>query len=120
MCAVIAAWMILLAIWFPTMRYELDSQVLAIRYGPLVNWRVPLREIRGAEIKDLTLSVLAATRLPGIALLTVFYQGTGNIRMCATRAAKQVIVLDAGRHLYGVTPAEAVEFLAAIRARAHG
>jgi len=119
-CAGIATWMVLLAAWFPTMRYELDSQVLVIHYGPIINWRVPLREVKSVTVSDLNLSVLAATRLPGIALLTVFYTGTGNVRMCATRAAKQIIVIDAGRHLYGVTPAEADEFVAAIRARAHG
>ena len=120
LCGAIAVWLLLLAYWFPTMRYELDQQAVTISFGRVIHWRIPLREIRKVEVKDLTLSVWAATRLPGIALFPVYYSNVGAVRMCATRAAKQIVLIRTASAVYGVTPEEQDEFTRALQARAHG
>src|SRR5205807_1670460 len=102
----IAVWLLLLAYWFPTMRYELDRQALTLVFGPIIHWRIPLREIRQVELKDLTMSIWAATRLPGIALFTVYYSNVGLVRMCATRASKRIVLTRTAKATYGVTPDE--------------
>ena len=116
----VAVWLLLLAHWFPTMRYELDHQAVTLIYGPIVRWRVPLREIRRVELKDLSLSMWAATRLPGIALFGVYYSDLGTVRMCATRASKGIVLIETADARYGVTPADPEGFTSALRARAHG
>ena len=116
----IAVWLLLLAYWFPTMRYELDRQALTLVFGPIIHWRIPLREVRQVELKDLTMSIWAATRLPGIALFTVYYSNVGLVRMCATRASKRIVLIRTAKATYGVTPDEEDEFTHALQARAHG
>jgi hypothetical protein len=116
----VAVWLLLLAYWFPTMRYELDHQALTLIYGPVVHWRIPLREIRGVELKDLSMSIWAATRLPGIALFSVYYSDVGTVRMCATRAAKGIVLIETAKATYGVTPEDPEDFTQALTARAHG
>jgi hypothetical protein len=116
----IAVWMLLLAYWLPTMRYELDQQALTVVFGPVLRWRIPLREIRGVELKDLTLSIWAATRLPGIAVFSVYYGNVGVVRMCATRASKRIVLIHTAKATYGLTPDEQEEFTRALQARAHG
>ena len=119
-CGAMAVWLLLLAYWFPTMRYELDHQAVTLIYGPIVHWRIPLREIRAVELKDLAMSLWLATRLPGIALFSVHYAGVGVVRMCATRATKGIVLIETTAGTYGVSPEDAQEFLSALKARAHG
>jgi len=111
---------LLLAYWFPTMRYELGQQALTLIFGPILRWRIPLREIKEVEVKDLTLSIWAATRLPGIALFSIYYSNVGIVRMCATRASKRIVLIRTANATYGVTPEEQDEFTLALQARAHG
>ena len=40
--------------------------------------------------------------------------------MCATRAAKQIVLIRTASAVYGVTPEEQDEFTRALQARAHG
>jgi len=120
LCGLGAVWLLLLAFWFPTMRYELDRQAVTLIYGPILRWRIPLREIRRVELKDLAMSVWVATRLPGIALFSVHYADVGVVRMCATRASKGIVLIETTGATYGVTPEDAEEFRQALQARAHG
>ena len=46
-----------LAIWFPTMRYELDVDALTLRYGPVLTYQIPLNEVQSVERRDLRISI---------------------------------------------------------------
>ena len=115
---VVAVWFVLLAIWFPSMRYELQDGELLIAYGPVVQWRIPYRAIRGTRWQDLRLNLLASHRLPGFALFGVMYGGdVGVVRMCASRSLHHILLIETDHGLYGVTPADEEGFLAALKAR---
>ena len=106
-----------LAALFPTMRYELDADALTLRYGPVLRYRIPYSEIQGMQRRDLSVPVWSSMRLPGLALFVVPYNDVGPVRMCATRAAKDILLIRTTRATYGLTPAEERLFLDAIMAR---
>lgn len=108
---------LVLAVWFPTMRYELGPETLTLRYGPVLSYRIPLSEIEIIRRRNLSVSLWSSLRFPGIALFTVPYTDVGNVKMCATAAADRILLIETGREKYGVTPAEEEAFVAALQAR---
>src|SRR5207302_1727995 len=97
---------------------ELTEEFFA---GPVVHWRIPYRAIRGTRWQDLRLNLLASHRLPGFALFGVMYGGdVGVVRMCASRSLHHILLIETDHGLYGVTPADAEGFLAALQARIRG
>ena len=108
---------LMLAALFPTMRYELDADALTLRYGPVLRYRIPYAEIQGIQRRDLSIPVWSSLRLPGIALFVVPYNDVGPVRMCATRAAKNVLLIRTARATYGLTPADEPRFLDTLMAR---
>jgi len=111
---------LMLAFWFPTMRYELDQDQLALRYGPVLAYRIPLREIRTIRRRNLNMTIWSSVRFPGIALFKIPYGDVGDVRMCATAALNNILLIETGREKYGLTPADEETFVAAIRARMEG
>jgi len=108
---------LVLAALFPTMRYELDADALTLRYGPVLHYRIPYAEIQGIQRRDLSIPVWSSLRLPGLALFVVPYNDVGPVRMCATRAAKDVLLIRTERATYGLTPADERLFLDSLMAR---
>jgi hypothetical protein len=108
---------LVLAAWFPTMRYELGPEVLALRYGPLLTYRIPLHEIETIRRRNLSVSLWSSVRFPGIALFTVPYSDVGNVKMCATAAADRILLVETAGEKYGLTPADEEAFVAALQAR---
>jgi hypothetical protein len=106
-----------LAFWFPTMRYELDAGALTLRYGPVLTYRIPLDEVQKIERRDLRISIWSSVRLPGVALFGVPYRGMGEVKMCATAAAKDILLIQAAGEMYGLTPADEAGLVAALDAR---
>ena len=106
-----------LAIWFPTMRYELDAGTLALRYGPVLSYRISLDEVQSMERRDLPISLWSSVRLPGLALFAVPYRGMGQVKMCATAASRDILLIEAAGERYGITPADEAGLLAALEAR---
>ena len=106
-----------LAIWFPTMRYELDSQALTLRYGPVLTYRIPLDAVQTIERRNLRISIWSSVRLPGVALFGVPYRGEGEVKMCASAAARGILLIEAAGERYGITPADEVGLWAALEAR---
>jgi len=106
-----------LAVWFPTMRYELDAHTLTLRYGPVLTYRIPLGEIQTIRKRDLSISLWSSMRFPGIALFTVPYTDVGNVKMCATAAATGILLVETAKDKYGLTPADEEDFVAALQAR---
>jgi hypothetical protein len=106
-----------LAIWFPTMRYELDVDALTLRYGPVLTYQIPLNEVQSVERRDLRISIWSSVRLPGVALFGVPYRGLGEVKMCASAAARGILLIEAAGERYGIAPADEAGFLAALEAR---
>jgi hypothetical protein len=108
---------LLLALWFPTMRYELDDSALILRYGPILRYYIPLGQISGLRRRNLSLTMWSSLRLPGFALFTANYSDVGNVKMCATAALTQILLIETDQGLYGITPADEAAFVAAVKAR---
>jgi PH (Pleckstrin Homology) domain-containing protein len=108
---------LVLAALFPTMRYELDAEALTLRYGPVLRYRIPYDQIQGIQKRDLSVPVWSSLRLPGLALFVVPYNDVGPVRMCATRAATDVLLIRTSRATYGLTPADERGFLDSLMAR---
>ena len=106
----------MLALWFPTMRYELDQSELILRYGPLLTYRIPLGDIRTIRCRNLSLTIWSSIRFPGIALFTVPYADVGNVKMCATAALNNILLVETEKEKFGLTPADEEAFVAAVRA----
>jgi len=113
---VIAVPFLVLAWWFPTIRYTLTSSELGLHYGPF-NYTVKLSEIERVSKQNLAISLWSSVRLPGFAMFTVPYSDVGNVFMCATRSAKDIILIVTAERKYGVTPADEDEFLGELRQR---
>ena len=108
---------VVLAAWYPTMRYELGSETLTLRYGPVLTYRIPLVEIETIRRRNLSVSLWSSVRFPGIALFTVPYSDVGNVKMCATAAADRILLIETATQKYGLTPADEEGFVAALQAR---
>ena len=109
-----------LAFWFPTMRYELDEEQLTLRYGPVLNYRIPLSEIRTIRRRNLSLTTWSTMRFPGIALFGVPYADVGNVKMCATAALNNILLIETEKEKYGLTPANEEAFVVALQAQMEG
>jgi len=119
-CIPIALAFLILAFWFPTMRYELDQEQLTLHYGPVLTYRIPLREIRSIRRRNLSLTIWSTVRFPGIALFTVPYADVGNVKMCATAALNNILLIETRKEKYGLTPADEEAFVAALQAQMEG
>jgi len=102
------------------MRYELDQDQLTLRYGPVIKYRIPLKEIRSIRRRNLSMTIWSTVRFPGIALFTVPYADVGNVKMCATSALNNILLIETGKEKYGLTPADEETFVAALRAQMEG
>lgn len=95
----------------PRMRYELAPQELVLRCGPLFRYRIPYAEISDVRRTTLTPTLWSSMRMPGLALGGVLYADVGTVRMCATRMARDILLIAAGGKLYGITPADEERFV---------
>jgi predicted lysophospholipase L1 biosynthesis ABC-type transport system permease subunit len=116
-CIPVAVAFLVLAFWFPTMRYELDQNQITLRYGPVLAYRIPLGDIRTIRRRNLSLTIWSTIRFPGVALFTVPYADVGNVKMCATAALNNILLIETDKEKYGLTPANEDQFVAALRTR---
>lgn len=119
-CSLVAFAFLALAFWFPTMRYELDDDELTVRYGPVLKYKISLREIRTIRSRNLSLTIWSAIRFPGIALFGVPYGDVGNVKMCATAALNGILLIETEKEKFGLTPANEAAFVAALQAQMEG
>jgi hypothetical protein len=117
LCGLCALLFLSLAVWFPTMYYELTDDTLVMRYGPLLHYHIPLRNVLTVGRRDLRMSLWSSLRLPGIALFGAPYRGLGRVYMCATAAAHGIVLIETARAKYGLTPADEAEFMAEMEER---
>lgn len=104
-----------LALWFPSMRYELRGNILRLRYGPVLDYQIPLSEIKSVKRCDLGLTIWSSIRFPGIALFRVPTGNMGEVRMCSTAAMKNILLIETGSAKYGITPNEEGQFIADLK-----
>jgi hypothetical protein len=111
--------LLLLAWYFPTLRYWLGRKELVLFFGPIMYDRVPLDAIQSIRKRNLKPTTLMPTslRFPGLALLYVDYIEFGSIRMSATSSAKQILLIDIGHRRYVNTPEDEMGLVQAIRER---
>jgi hypothetical protein len=119
-CSLVALAFLALAFWFPTMRYELDKEELTLRYGPVLHYRIRLREICTIRRRNLSLTIWSTLRFPGIALFAVPYADVGNVKMCATAALNNILLIETEKEKFGLTPADEEAFVAALQAQMEG
>ena len=99
----------------PTMKYVIDSSRLILRCGPF-HWEITLADIHAIVERNLSwLPWSEGWKLPGYALFKIEYGDVGQVRMCATRLTKRILVIKAGNELWGVTPADVEGFVEALR-----
>jgi len=110
---------LIILVSLPFMKYELDDENLVMKCG-LLRYAVPLASIKRITKRDLEISLWSSFRLPGLALFTVLYADMGKVKMCATSASKDIILIETDNGLYGITPANEDEFMADFRSRTRG
>ena len=108
---------LLLAIFFPTMRYEMEGSRLTLRYGPLLRYTIEIGQIKSIRSRDLEISLVSSFRFPGLAIFTVPYPDVGTIKMCATAASHGILLIETGSAKYGLTPADEQQFVTELRSR---
>ena len=108
---------LLVAIFFPTMRYELEGSRLTLRYGPVLRYTIDLRQIKSIRSRDLQISPVSSFRFPGLAIFTVLYPEVGLVKMCATAASHGILLIETASAKYGLTPADEQGFVAELRNR---
>jgi hypothetical protein len=109
--------LLLLAWYFPTMRYRLGPKELTLTFGPLLHDRIPLDAIKSIRRRNLRVAQLTAFRFPGLALFFVDYLGLNRVRMCATSSTTRILIIDIGHRRYGITPQDEFELVQAILRR---
>jgi hypothetical protein len=109
--------LLLLAICFPAMRYEIAGTRLTLRYGPLLRYSINIAQIKSIRRRDLKISPVSSFRFPGLAVFSVPYPEIGTVRMCATAASTGILLIETGSAKYGLTPANEAEFVAELRER---
>jgi hypothetical protein len=108
---------LLIAIFFPAMRYEIEGTRLTLTYGPLLRYTIDIGQIKSIRRRDLSISLVSSFRFPGLAIFSVPYPEIGSVRMCATAASTGILLIETGSTKYGVTPANEEEFVAELRGR---
>ena len=108
---------LLLASFFPTMRYEMDDVFLSLTYGPLLRYSIDIRQIKSIRRRDLGFSLISSFRFPGLALFNVPYPEIGIVKMCATAASNGILLIETDSTKYGLTPENEEDFVAELRKR---
>ena len=108
---------LILAAYFPTMRYEIDEARLILIYGPLIRYVIELEQIKSIKRRDLAIGIVSSFRFPGLALFSVPYPEVGSVKMCATAATRGILLIETDSAKYGLTPADEKEFVAELQKR---
>ena len=108
---------LLITIFFPAMRYEIEGRRLILSYGPLLRYTIEIRQIKSIRRRDLGISPLSSFRFPGLAIFGVPYREIGTVKMCATAAGTDILLIETESTKYGLTPENEEEFVKELRAR---
>jgi hypothetical protein len=107
----------LIAVFYPTMRYEFQDTRLTLTYGPVLHYTIDIGQIKSIRRRDLKISPLSSFRFPGLAIFGVHYLEIGTVKMCATAASTGILLIETESTKYGLTPAEEETFVAELKQR---
>ena len=93
-----------LLVIYRSMRYEFREDGLHLICGGYHDV-IKYEDIEGWEKKNLVFNPLASKRFPGFSLGNVYYSDEGMIRMYATSAGSNVLLIRTRKGKYGITPA---------------
>ncbi len=108
---------LLIALCFPTMRYEFEGKRLTLTYGPLLRYVIDIDQIKSVRGRDLGIGIVSSFRFPGLALFNVPYPEIGTVKMCATAARTRILLIETESTKYGLTPADEEAFVAELKRR---
>lgn len=108
---------LLLAVFYPAMRYEIEGNRLLLIYGPLLRYSIDIPRIKSIRRRDLKISPISSFRFPGLAIFGVPYPEIGTVKMCATAASTGILLIETESTNYGLTPANEEEFVEELRQR---
>jgi hypothetical protein len=108
---------VILAMCYPTLRYEIEGNQLTLIYAPFIRYQIELSQIKRIRSMNLEMSIISSIRLPGLALFNVNYPEVGNVHMCASAALKNILLIETEAGKYGITPENEEAFAAELRSR---
>lgn len=108
---------LLIAVFFPAMRYEIEGSRLTLAYGPLLRYKIDIDQIKSIRRRDLGIGLVSSFRFPGLAIFNVPYPEIGTVKMCATAASRDILLIETASTKYGLTPADEEKFVAELRGR---
>ena len=108
---------LLITLFFPAMRYEIAGRRLILSYGPLLRYTIEIGQIKSIRRRDLGISPLSSFRFPGLAIFGIPYREIGMVKMCATAAGTDILLIETESTKYGLTPENEEEFVKELRAR---
>lgn len=106
---------LVIAIFFPSMRYEIGDFCLSLTYGPILRYSINYEEIKSINRRDLGFGAVSSFRFPGLALFKVPYPEVGTVNMCATASGTGILLIETSSAKYGITPADEEAFVAELR-----
>jgi hypothetical protein len=115
--SVIGIGFLVIAVFFPGMKYEIDGSSLTLTYGPLLRYTIDIKQIKSIRRSDMGLSFISSFRFPGLALFSVPYPEIGLVKMCATAASNGILIIETNSGKFGMTPADESSFVAELRRR---
>lgn len=115
--AMIGVPFLFIAFQIPKIRYELQDDALHIHMGRLINYSISYESIQSVTKKNLSISLWSSMRFPGLALFTVPYVDEGKVKMCATAAGKNILLIKTENGKYGITPKNEQQFIALLMAK---
>ena len=102
--------------------YTLEADALVLRYGTLVNYRMPYSTIRDVKHYTLTTQNRPPMRgtwalLPSLDATAYRTDDAGDIKMLATTSAGPIVLIKSESGNYGINPILDEEFISALRQR---
>jgi hypothetical protein len=100
--------------------YTLEADSLVLRYGKLVEYRLPYQAIRTVRPYTLTRREPIplqgnSAQLPGLDTSAYHTPDAGNIKLLATGSPGPLVLIEAEGGNYGITPQDEEGFLTALR-----
>jgi hypothetical protein len=108
---------LIITVFFPSMRYTIEGTQLIVTYGPLLRYTIDIGQIKSIRRRDLKINALSSFRFPGLAIFGVPYLEIGTVKMCATAAGTNILLIETDSAKYGLTPAAEEEFVAELQER---
>ena len=109
--------LLVMAYFYPAMHYLVTDEHLILRYGPIMTQKIPIEKIQKLQRRNLQMSWTINFRFPGLALYECDYLDVRRVYMCSTSATTDILLIDDGRVLYGITPEDEDGLISALQER---